>query len=129
MLVHFWRLYQWYGMGVIRCIVVHHYCWHSIRPAVLQVCHNIVPAFRKKNRVWRRCCFLSRECDLVSCKRLVDGTWQFSDRLCLVHYDCWNSVWEAVFQDSIISSASIWCIYCSGLKGFNAFDKGVDRHC
>ena len=59
----------------------------------------------------------------------VDGTRELSDRLCLVHYDCWNSVWEAVFQDSETGFASIRCIYCAGLKDVQAFDKGVDQLC
>ena len=39
------------------------------------------------------------------------------------------SIWKTVFQDSETGSASIRSLYCAGLKGFNAFDKGVDRKC
>ena len=102
---------------LIRCIMVHHDRWYSIWPAVFQICHNIVLAFRKKDRIWWRSCFLSRECDLVPCKRLVDGTREFPDRLCLVHYNCRNSVWKAVFQDSETGSASIRSIYRADIRG------------
>ena len=129
LLVYFRRIHQRHGMGVIRCIVVHHNRWYSIWLAVLQVCHNIVLAVRKKNRVWRWCRFLSRKCDLVSCKRLVDGTWQFPDRLYLVHHNCGNSLWKAVFQDSETGSASIRSIYCAGLIVFTVFNKGFDPLC
>ena len=37
------------------------------------------------------------------------------------------SYWKAVFQDSETGFASIRIVYCAGLKGFNAFDKGVDQ--
>ena len=38
--------------------MVHYDRWYSIWPAVLQVCHDIVLAIRKKNRVWRWCRFI-----------------------------------------------------------------------
>ena len=57
-----------------------------------------------------------------------DGSDDSSPAIC----DEWakrDSRIRVIHKDSKISSASIWCIYCAGLKGFNAFDKGVDRQC
>ena len=45
-------------MGVIWCLVVHHYYWHSIWLTVFQVCHDILLAFRKRDRIWRWCRFI-----------------------------------------------------------------------
>ena len=129
LLVHLRWFYQRNGLGIVRRFVVHHYCRHSIWAAVLQVCNDIVLAFWKKDRIWRRCRFISRECDLVPSKRMVDGTWQLPDRLCLVHHDCRNSVWETVLQDRQAGAAAVWCICRPDLNECVELHEGTDLPC
>ena len=38
-----------------------------------------------------------------------NGTWKPDSWLYLVHYDSWNSVWKAVFQDGKTLFHAIWC--------------------
>ena len=38
-----------------------------------------------------------------------NGTWKPDSWLYLVHYDSWNSIWKAVFQDGKTLFHAIWC--------------------
>ena len=38
-----------------------------------------------------------------------NGTWKPDSGLYLVHYDSWNSIWKAVFQDGKTFFHAIWC--------------------
>ena len=38
-----------------------------------------------------------------------NGTWKPDSWLHLVHYDSWNSIWKAVFQDGKTFFYAIWC--------------------
>ena len=39
---------------------------------------------------------------------LGNGTWKPDSGLYLVHYDSWNSIWKAVFQDGKTLFYAIW---------------------
>ena len=38
-----------------------------------------------------------------------NGTWNPDSGLYLVHYDSWNSIWNAVLQDGKTFFHAIWC--------------------
>ena len=40
---------------------------------------------------------------------LGNGIWKPDSGLHLVHYDSWNSIWKAVFQDGKTLFHAIWC--------------------
>lgn len=46
-----------------------------------------------------------------------NGTWKPDSWLYLVHYDSWNSIWKAVFQDGKTLFYAIWCECVSTVKG------------
>ena len=112
-LVSFRRIRQRYGLGPVRSCLVHHHHRNTVWPAVFQICRLIFLAVRKKDRIWRRSCFIYCKCNLVPAQWLVDGPRKFGNRMCVVHHHHWNSVRNTVFQDCETVPESVWGNYCS----------------
>ena len=77
--------------------MVYYDYWNPSGTAMFQICISSILAFWKRNCVWKWNVLIFGKFNLDPVLWLGNGIGKPDNWFSLVHYDCWNSIWEAVF--------------------------------